>query len=333
MMKQIRLLIGDGDRAYVEALVRFLIGIGKGFSVTSYTKPQLFLQEEGIFSAALLSADFLAAAKEEAGLYGRLGEVLLLSDGTEDGGALGNVEKLYKFQAMDAFVERLSRISEKAPVVREDENSSQRIISIYSPMHHELTLPYGLTISRILSEHGATLFVDLEQVSILPILIEKNVSRDLLDYLYLLEGGVKEPEKLKDFLGFYEGFYYLPPMSGLSGVSSVHKGQWLELLSVIRRTDFANVILVFDSILPGMERMLSASEDIMLLSKSGDYYEKSMGVFAGYLEKAGLLSKVKKVMLPMSAGNLVDGTYRMSHLLTGNLGGFVRREFASAAGA
>ncbi len=324
-MKQLKVMVADVDASYVGALVRFLMGIGKGFLVTSYTSVDFFAEEEGAYDVSLLGDGFTDVVLRDPAMRLRMGEILHLTDGTKE----SEFEQLYKFQSMDTFVDRISQHSNGKGLVAEAENEKQRMISIYSPMHHELTLPYGLTISRILADHGRTLFVDLEQLSILPVLIEKNQSRDLLDLLYMLESGAARADCIKDFLGFYEGFYFLPPMNGLSGVSSVNARQWEGFVRLLRRTDFENVIMVFDSILPGMDSFLGRSDDILLLTKNGDFYEKSMGIFVGYLEKAGLLQNIRKVVLPMSAGNLVDGTYRMNQLMMGNLGSFVRREFAA----
>ena len=41
-----------------------------------------------------------------------------------------------------------------------------------------------------------------------------------------------------------------------------------------------------------------------------------------------LLPEIRELLLPMSAATLADGTYDFGQLLEGNLGNFVRREFA-----
>ena len=328
-MIQQKVLIADQDVSYVGALVRFLMGIGKGFLVTSYTSAEYFAEEAGQYSVSLLGDGFTEIVKKDPDLCRRMGKIFHLSDGSKE----SEFEQIYKFQSMDTFVDRISQSTSESSLLAEEENEKQRVISIFSPMHHELTLPYSLTISSILADLGQTLFVDLEQLSILPTLIEKEQPGDLLDLLYMMESGAAKPQSVRKFLSFYEGFYFLPPMTGLSGVSSVTAGQWENFARLLRRTDFANVILVFDSILPGMESFLGRSDDILLLTKNGDFYEKSMGIFVGYLEKAGLLKNIRKVVLPMSAGNLVDGTYRMNQLMGGNLGSFARREMSQYAAA
>ena len=68
------------------------------------------------------------------------------------------------------------------------------------------------------------------------------------------------------------------------------------------------------------------------LDVTGEYYEKSMNVFAAELEAEGLAGKCRELLLPMSVSQ-GPGEYQMRAILNGNLGGFVRKEFMNAAGA
>ena len=62
-----------------------------------------------------------------------------------------------------------------------------------------------------------------------------------------------------------------------------------------------------------------------MLGKPGDYYQKSQTKFVEYAQAHYQNAEIHEVMLPMSAGNLVDGTYAIEELIQGNLGMFVRR--------
>ena len=51
----------------------------------------------------------------------------------------------------------------------------------------------------------------------------------------------------------------------------------------------------------------------------------SQDFFLDYMRRINAEDLVESVVLPMSAGNLSDGTYQIEELLQGNLGVFVKR--------
>lgn len=326
-MGKIKMLVGDTDGAYVEALMRYMIGTDESFSVSGFTDPEMFVSDmssSGGYQAALLNRPFLEKLKDNPEISDMVGKVFYLSDHVSDE-AYG-YERLYKFQSMQSFISRIRSTKELMPKTgaEQHQRSRQRIISVLSPMHHELTLPFAMSICRILGEKEQTLLIDMEQISILPDLLERNNSRDLMDFIYLLEGGCSDPEKLMDFLGFYEGFYYLPPAGGIEGSASVTVDEWEKLIEIVKKTEFSNIVMVFDSMVQGMNYLMSISDDIMLPTRAGDYYEKSTRIFCESLTREGYAGKAKKIIIPMSAGNLTDGHYQMRQLLNGGLSGLAR---------
>ena len=87
-----------------------------------------------------------------------------------------------------------------------------------------------------------------------------------------------------------------------------------------------------DQMVQGEDALLQAADDILLLGKPGEYYEKSMSAFVAELEAEGLTKKCRQMLLPMSVSQ-GPGEYQIRSILSGNLGGFVRKEFLNAAGA
>ena len=71
--------------------------------------------------------------------------------------------------------------------------------------------------------------------------------------------------------------------------------------------------------------MVSMCQELVVLGKPGDYYQKSQKSFLEYAGRVYENVPIRTVSLPMSAGNLVDGTYAMEELIQGNLGIFVRK--------
>lgn len=329
-MKKIRLLIADTDSSYMNALVRFLIGTGNQYEVTGYTDTESFRKEEDSFALGILGDEFIDICNETPEKRKQFGNILHLTDSMNEEGK--GYEPIYKFQRMSGFLEQVRgslniHISEVQ--TGSEENTKQRVISIFSPVHHELALPFTLSMAKVMGENSQTLFVDLEELSILPQLLEREMKRDLGDYLYHIMGGSREEKDISEFIGFYDNFYYLAPMKGLSAVASVSDEQWAELIRCLGRTEFDQIIILMDSMIQGMNCMFEASDDILLLGKSGDYYSYSMKTFTGWLAAEGFEGKYRQMIIPMSARNPTAGN-GMWQAQGGNLGRFVRREFANA---
>ncbi|MGN0241661.1 MAG: hypothetical protein ACI4CS_08240 [Candidatus Weimeria sp.] len=331
-MNKIRLLIADTDKAYLNALIRYLISSGNHYEVSGFTEVKDFLEEENDFQIALLGDEFLEALEVNPEKKRQFGNVAHLTGSMS--AEHHDYRTIYKFQRMSGFIEQLHSLLDRKNLkqVRVSGREGQRTQIIFSPMHHELALPFSLSMARLMGEKFQTLFIDMEGVSILPQLLERDIRRDLGDYLYHIIGKADDGKNITDFLGFYENFYYLGPMKGLSSLASVTVEQWICLLENIARSEFEQVIILMDQTVQGEDALLQAADDILLLGKPGEYYQKSMNAFAAELEAGGLADKCRELLLPMSVSQ-GPGEYQMRAILNGNLGGFVRKEFMNAAGA
>ena len=327
-MKTVRLLVADRDSSYVQALVNYMIASGSSYEVTGYTKEELFLRGEGVFQLALLGDGFIEREKDTGMKFEK---VLFLTGDVQK--EIPGYQPIYKFQMMGDFLQQIQKnLKTPAKQLEIRKRKNQRNICIYSPMHHELALPFALSMSRILAEQGQTLLVDMEEISLLPELLERSPNRDLGDYLYYLSSGGKETgSDITDFLGYYEGFYYLAPLQGIGAVADVKEEDWCRLFEQLSREEFTQILWLMDAQIQGMPQILERVSEILLLGKPGDYYVRSQKKFLEQLVEAGLEEKVHAMMLPMSAGNLTSGGYHMSQLLNGNLGGYVRKEYLGGA--
>ncbi|MQN02081.1 MAG: hypothetical protein DUD27_02820 [Lachnospiraceae bacterium] len=329
-MKKIRLLIADTDKAYLSALVTYMIGAGGHYEVSGFTEENDFLSESNDYSLALLGDEFIDIVEKNPEKKRQFGNILHLK-GDVQGDERG-YEVIYKFQKMSLFIEQIQRAFQ----IKTSEQASfsgkkgQRIQIIYSPMHHELALPFSLSMAKVIGESSQTLFVDMEGVSVFSKLLERNIRRDLGDYLYHIMGKTDDGKNITDFLGFYENFYYLAPMKGLTALACVTVEQWMALMENLSRTDFEQIIILMDQMVQGGDALLQSADDILLLGKPGSYYDKSMRAFTAELEKEGLTKKCHQLLLPMSVSQQ-PGDYHIRTMLNGNLGGFVRKEFMNAA--
>lgn len=322
-MNEISVLICDRDECYVDALVQFLLGSKREYVVHSYTRIDEFLEDRGKYNLGLLTADFLQEIEMDT-LKSKVRTIIQITDGLEE--AVDDVEQLYKYQAMDKFLMKMERATADIRCTKASGEKELRFLSVYSPIHHELTLPFSIMLSRLMEAEGNVLLIDMEENSIINELTGQSaVIKNILDYMYMIESGGEG--NIYDYLQYYEGFSYLPPARNPTEISRVSAHQWKHFMDEIASSDFQVVVLLFDNIHTGFEEMVSRSEELVLINRPGDYYRKFERNILKFLKLSGLPTDIREIALPMSAVNLNDGSYQMEELYQGNLGNFIRKTF------
>ena len=337
-MKKTSLFIADRDEAYLSAVTNYLLRSWKNLSVSACSD-SAHLPSGQTFDILLTSLDMAESAVESVSAKRT---VYLLSSGDI---APEGAETVYRFQPMDVFVERLLQID-----MSQKQSGGPRLLGVFSPIHHELSLPFSLALAKICSEEERTLFIDLTEASIMPELFRDRVSfedredinvdnedeampydngPDLLDVIYDIEStGAK---RIKDhFIKKCDGFSYLPSARDPELLSEVTKAQWFHFMDAVSHSGFECVVILSDRLPGHFVEWKGRRGEVILLSKDGDFYRKSERRYEDYLsEKLPEVSK-KIIALPMSAQNLSDGTWYLESLIEGNLGKFVREKVANA---
>lgn len=317
-MSGIKLLLCEEDIAYTQALVGYLMGSRKGMelSITTYHDPEGLSKEDGFFNIGILGKSFL-----NVDVKCHLQRQFILG---EERKSEEESEYLFKYQNMDSFMGKVFKMSSVT-------NEGQELVVVYSPVFHELRLPFCLCLCRMFSEAGDVLFIDLEQVSILNRLMGKETNRDLLDYLYMMESK-RGCDDLSSFLDYCEGFAFLPPMSSPFELSDIIKDQWETFLKHIEKSGFKKVVLLMDTMLQGTLEFFEKSDEIVLLGRPGGLNITGMELFKSLLEKRGLIEKTREVILPLLAGESTDVSHTPESIFQGNLMRFVREELGVANG-
>ena len=332
-MKKEFIVVCDEDEAYVEAFTAYLVGQLKDITICSFTEKEAFLQDERTYALGILSREFLEVA--EFACKDNISEKMYLCDETP-APEYEHLPMVYKYQSMDIVVEMLQRRRRKQKqrqIFGGGGNRAGKMIGIFSPISHELQLPFSLSVCQICQEQGSVLFLDLEEFSILPEFMgigeEREQAGTLLDMLYLLES--EETVDFHHYTRQYMGVDYLLPFANPEEMSGIHMEQWRRLFQAAASSGYDTVVVLFGRVLQGFWELSSLCQEFIVLNKPGDYYQKSQRNFmqyaTGYLD--GKL--LQPVQLSMSAGNLADGTYRMDELIQGNLGVYVRRQLEQFA--
>lgn len=326
-MKKEMIVVCDEDEAYVEAFTSYLLGKLGDITICSFTDKEEFLRDDNTYSLGILSREFLEVA--EFACKSNIAEKMYLCDETTVP-EYEHLPMVYKYQSMDIVVEMLRRRRSKKNRggFAGGGRAGGKMIGIFSPISHELQLPFALAVSQICQEQGSVLFLDLEEFSVLPDFLgkgdESGQAASLLDILYLLEG--QGEVKLTNYTRQYMGIDYLLPFSDPEEISSIRPEQWQSLLAAASASEYDVIVVLLGRVIQGFAELSGLFDELVVLNKPGDYYQKSQKSFMRYASGASGGKHLLPMQLPMSAGSLVDGTYGLEELIQGNLGVYVRRQ-------
>lgn len=319
-MKTSKILICDTDTAYTDALVGFLVDSGYGVLISVINDPDESIDPADGYEAVILGSGFEDSRFIiQNGIRPDRLIRLISGDTCKDPSEEIHVDR---FGSMEKLIQAIGRVlGESNGQMR---HGGSVITGIYSPMHHELMLPAALAVCAILSEKKErVLFVDLEGLSILGDLTMDD--GDLIDFFYLQETG--KDALLKDHIRYSDGFYYLPAMKNPSEAAYITEAQWMRLIGSVESMGFDDVVILFDHVIQGFEKILSRLDEMVLITKNGDYYRKSEERFCNFIKDRGFDSDIKRINLSVNAGNLSDGSYSISSLIQGNLGEIIKKEW------
>ena len=325
-MEKFSVLLCDKDSSYIRAVVRFLVTSQKQISVAAFTEEEAFQKATGDYDLALLGEEFLHLYVENQTEV-RIKQILFLS--SKAGERMESHETFYKFQNMTALLEKICTMNMRKKTDHAGEVAKKT--AIYSPIYHDLRLPFALTYAHICSAERKVLFLDLENFSPLSDLItSESAKKDLYDVIYLMESYRGEAFDITPFIFTYEGIGMLPTFQNPENIAEITEEQWSNLFNCIEQSGYTLVVL-FEQLLQGSEELLSDFDDVILLGRPEDYFLPAQQKCMDLLQNMMQAPVVHEVKLNMSAYGLVEGTYSLRHLMEGNLGSFVRNEFKRTA--
>ena len=152
----------------------------------------------------------------------------------------------------------------------------------------------------------------------MPKLIGRNCERNLMDLLYLINTNEGTNVDLSEYVRSFMGFDYIEPFLNPNEISEIDENTWDMLFDSV-------VVILFGRAINGFSKSIERLHKLIVLGRPGDYFRKGQEIFLDYLDRIRLEVPVENIILPMSAGNLSDGTYQLEELLQGNLGVFVKK--------
>jgi hypothetical protein len=320
-----KICICDADAEYVQAFSSYLMERMHDVSISSFTSEEAFLQCQEHFQIGILSRDFLSLLEFSG--KDTVDEKLYLCD--EDiASEYEHLPMVYKYQSMEIVEEMLGQLRKKKDVGSWGIHGEApaAICGIYSPICHELQMPFALAMCQIYREKGSVLFIDLEDISIMRDMVRQPERKNLMDLLYMMAQPEGSRPDITEYISSFMGIDYIAPFHNPEEFNDVNSETWCRFFRFISALGYENIVILFGRTMQGFIDMLTCCSQLIVLNKPGDYYQMSQKHFLQYLEESHITTNVESVLLPMSAGNLVDGAYMLEELIQGNLGVFVRKQ-------
>lgn len=287
-MFKTRVLICDKDESYLNALVRYLIASESSFDITCFSEEEAFLRDEGEYDVKLMTENFIEL---EANGVGKKGELIQLT--TACSNPIEGVAHFYKFQNMNVLIERLlecDHINNR----RHTTEMKTRLVGIFSPVHHNLIVPFSMVYSKICRQEGKVLYINLGS--------EMSMSKDekslnLTDYLYAITEPDRKPVNIEKYTVPFQGISCLMPSMDPEELWDVSNEEWENFMKEVKSSQFETVILMIPEFVKHFVTIASFFDDLMLVGGDDPYSSAGIRKFHEYLIKKRIGAKIQDVIL------------------------------------
>ena len=316
-MKSLEIALCDLNSDYILKVAGQLMEKAQAV-VHVFTTPEGFFSCENDFDVCVLTKEF----EEISGFRpkGSSGHKYFICETESE-----DLDCIYRYQSIDKILDAITELREvgqKSSTKKSNEIS--KFTGIYSPVCHELQLPFSMALGQSLRTKGKVLLLDLEEISIMGSLVGTTTERNVMDLLFEISTGQSSVD-LSRYTETFMGFDYIEPFLNPNEIGEIDEDTWLKLFELLAKSEYSQIVVLFGRAINGFPKLLDFMNQLYVLGRPGDYFRKSQDLFLDYLERISCKVEVKCVSLPMSAGNLSDGTYQLEELLQGNLGMYVNK--------
>ena len=316
-MKNLEVALCDSCEEYILRLASFLMDkIDAGIHI--FTTTESFYSDEESYDIAIMAEEFKELSEFRP--KGQVNHKYFLSETREN----PEPNFIYKYQSATDILDEIKEFRTNLGASIKS-NKKSKMVGIYSPVAHELQVPFAMALSQVYKTNGSVLFIDLEEISILPKFIGKSCERNILDLLFEIDTNLKEKLDLNQYIKSFMGIDYVEPFQNPNEIAEIQEETWIKLFKMLSNVDYSTVVILFGRTINGFNKYLENLDKLYVLGKPGDYFKKGQEIFLDYLERVGTGIESENVILPMSAGNLSGGKYQFEELLQGNLGTFARK--------
>ena len=338
-MSRLVMAVCDTDDGYRERFVTYLVEHkAKEVTIHAFSVLETFLNalKEQKFDVAVFGRGFTEAEQKvrEEGI-----PLLVLCDGMPDQlrettnyqvDGQASCTHTFRYQPMEAILHEVQVLAggrRMEPISAVDMESRLEIIGVYSPMHHEMQMPFAVVLSELLSEKQKVLYINLTKYSGGLELFHWSGAYDLGDIVLRLRNKRLHPEIFLTCVYEMNRMYYIPPFSNPENLHDFSIEDYLALLGFIQDcTDFEVLVVEFGDGVSRLAGMLAYCTSIYCPMKTGFFFECQMNQFLAYLDKEsedGIKERIHRINLPFSAKHIRGGDV-CRQILWSEFGDYVR---------
>lgn len=342
-MGKITLAICDTDDAYRERFVAYMVE-RKGREYVVYAFSSVEHLQEALdaqrFDVAILGRGFggveeLVCEKNIAFIsLKEVAPVCVAEDSSYLVDANEKRVEVFRYQPMEKILHEVTILVGGERGVASQEKTRllrMQIIGVYSPIQHEMQLPFSLVFAEMLARRQKVIYINLMKNSGFMQAFGLSGEYDMADIIVRLRNKRLCAETFLKCVYESNRLFYIPPFQNPEHLDEFTYEDMLRMLAFLEdSTDFDVVIFDFGE---GMERFAEVIETcscVYCLMKSGFFYECKLVQFLEYLEKSSAKEareKIHLLNLPFSAKHIRGGRDVRKQLLWSEFGDYVRNYF------
>lgn len=337
-LNKIAVAVCDTDREYRDRFVTYLVERkAEEYAVSAFSMPEKLLEalEEEKPDLAICGTGFEEMAERLAG-YDIPVLVLqeTMADAVAESVTYGSVPEscrgICRYQSMEVILHEVQVMTLTGAGSRRMENvgTGMEVIGVYSPICHEMQMPFLMVLAQKLSTEKKVLYVNLMEHSGMLELLGVPGECDLGEVILALRRQRLTAETLGRGIHETEWMHYVEPFDNPEDLGEMTAGDLQELISFLeKQTSYEILLLDFGQGLRDFLSFLGLCTSIYCPMKSGFYYDCRMDHFRRYLERepaVDIADRMQVIRLPFSAGKIRAGMDVYRQFLWSEFGDYVR---------
>ena len=333
-MDKVTVAVCDIDTEYRDRFVTYLVERKTGkYAVYAFSTVEHFLDalSKQIFEVVVFGRGF----EEAKGVVRERNiPLLILKDDTTE--CLEEVDKIvsvFRYQPVEAILHEMQVLlgNHYKEVVLDRTISHLEVIGVYSPICHEMQMPFSIVFAEMMAERRKVLYVNLMQYSGFLEVFGLSGRYDIGDIILRLRNNRLCAETFLKCLYESNRVHYIPPFHNPEDLRNFTLRDYMALMEFLEKsTNFEVVIFDFGKGLESFPKMLRACGSVYCPMKTGYFYECRLNEFLSYLEKSTVKDVrecLHMINLPFSARQIRGGGDVRKQLLWSEFGDYIRNYF------
>lgn len=235
---------------------------------------------------------------------------------------------VFRYQPMETILHEVQVLVGAQAKKTKSVTAGMEIIGVYSPICHEMQMPFAVVLARMLSEKRKVLYVNLMEHSGFLELFGLTGEYDLGDVVLAIRRKRFSEEMFLKSVYEAEGIHYIPPFDNPEDLREFSAEEYHAFLAFLEeQTDYEVLVLDFGAGMQEFAAVLDRCTSIYCPMKNGYFYECRMNHFLRYLgreQDESVKERIHVVQLPFSARRIRTGMDVCRQLLWSEFGDYVR---------